>query len=154
MLADNVRSFPPGPQWQPVPSSGTFATLVGPIFVTTEGLEPGEPIRFGFRVGDHHCNLREGCHGGMLATFLDVAMARTGLHVIPGVRGLPTISLTMDFLNPAHIGDWIESRITVLRRTPRMLFTSCVVMGPHGPVVRGSGIFRTLMKKDAPVVSD
>lgn len=149
MLAEHVRSTPPGPEWELVPNSGSFTTLVGPIFVTTEGLEPEEPIRFGFRVGDHHCNLREGCHGGMLATFLDVSMARAGLHVTPGVRGLPTINLSMDFMNPAHIGDWIESRITVLRRTARTMFVSCIVMGPHGAVVRGSGIFRILMKKEA-----
>jgi acyl-coenzyme A thioesterase PaaI-like protein len=82
------------------------------------------------------------CHGGMLATFLDVALA-CSLRELPGVLGpLPTISMTLDYLEPAPCGTWIESRVTVPKVGGSIGFAQALLMGPSGPVLRGSGVYK------------
>jgi uncharacterized protein (TIGR00369 family) len=130
--------------WRPFETDGSFFKLVGPIYATRVGLEPGEPIRFGFRVGPQHCNIRMVCHGGMLATFLDVALACT-FRELPDVTGsLPTISMTIDYLAPAELGTWIESRVTVPKLGRSVGFAQTLLMSPSGPVLRGSGVYKRM----------
>lgn len=140
---------PPGNHWQLIPFSGPFTRFVGPVFVTTDGLDGDEHVRFGFRVEDHHCNLRETCHGGMLATFLDIALARGASHGVANFAGAPTINMTIDFLAPANLGDWVESRISFIHRARRTVFVGCTLVGPLGPLLRGSAIYRILTRKAA-----
>jgi acyl-coenzyme A thioesterase PaaI-like protein len=128
--------------WTPLDDVGEFIEIAGPVFVSSEGLDPGEPARYGLRIMRHHCNGLGNCHGGMLATFLDLAMA-CGLYAAGGVdRNLPTITMTLDYLAPAPLGDWIESRVAIVHRTPRMAFVQATLYGPGGPVIRGNAVFR------------
>jgi uncharacterized protein (TIGR00369 family) len=121
---------------------GYFTRHVGPIYVTHEGLEPGEAVRFGFEVSQQHCNTRLVCHGGMLASVLDLVLACT-LRDTSGVSGpLPTISLSLDYLAPAPLGAWIESRASVLRVGASVGFAQALLLGPAGVVLRGSGAFK------------
>jgi uncharacterized protein (TIGR00369 family) len=140
------NSETPGPptdrSWIDEDRGGYFTKLIGPIYVSHEALDPGEPVRFGFRVSQQHCNPRLVCHGGMLASMLDLVLACALLHS-PGVKGpLPTISMTLDYLAPAHCGEWIESRVTVLRVGGSVGFAQALLHGPGGIVLRGSGVFK------------
>jgi acyl-coenzyme A thioesterase PaaI-like protein len=110
--------------------------------MTQERLAPNEDVRFGFRVNAHHCNMRPVCHGGMLATFLDVALAR-GLRCAAGLSPpLPTISLSLDFLAPAALGVWVDARVSVMRVGKSTAFVSALLHADEEPVLRGSGVFR------------
>lgn len=136
------KSGPPAEEmWALIERGGFFTKLVGPIYRSQAELEKYEPVRFGFRVSQQHCNPRMVCHGGMLATFLDVALACT-LFELPDVSGpLPTISMTLNYLAPAPCGDWIESRVTVPKLGARLGFAQAMLIGPRGPILRGSGIY-------------
>lgn len=128
--------------WKVLDDCGPFANHVGEIFVTLDRLCPGEDIRFGFRVLPHHCNLRPHCHGGMLSTFLDVALAR-GLRLVGGVDPpLPTISMSMDFMAPAPLGSWVDARVSVGRVGRSTGFVSALVHADDELAMRGSGVFR------------
>ncbi len=135
-----------GRRWEAVTGCGPFADLTVAMYATTDALDPGEHARFGFRVKPHHTNNRPVCHGGMLATFLDMALA-LGVRTFEASGGrdmppsLPTISLTLDYLAPAHLGDWIDARVTVTR-AGGTCFVQAMLHGLHGPVLRGSGVFK------------
>jgi acyl-coenzyme A thioesterase PaaI-like protein len=75
-----------------------------------------EPMRFAFRVGKHNCSFAGICHGGMIAATLDIATGRSMARLC-GVPHAPTVSMSVDFLRAAKLGDWIESRVRILRRT-------------------------------------
>jgi acyl-coenzyme A thioesterase PaaI-like protein len=140
----NIASPPVDGAWRLFDGGGSFIQLVGPVYATRAGLETCEPIRFGFRVGPQHCNVRMVCHGGMLATFLDVALACT-FRELPGVSGsLPTVSMTLDYLAPALLGTWIDSRVTVSKLGRSIGFAHTLLMGPSGPVLRGSGVYKRM----------
>jgi uncharacterized protein (TIGR00369 family) len=137
-------SDPPddGRQWEVVGGCGPFAELVGPLFVTKDRLDGGEDVRFGFRVAERHCNPRPICHGGMLATFLDVALAR-GLRVAAGVGApLPTISMSLDYLDPASLDEWIDARVSIVRVGRGTCFVQALLHASDKPILRGSGVYK------------
>jgi uncharacterized protein (TIGR00369 family) len=135
------RSLPDG--WELIDSCGAFTAHVGPIYMRyVTPRSNGEAVRFGFFVQPLHCNPSGNCHGGMLATFLDIALGRTGI-IARGVEArTPTINLEMSFLRPAKLGDWIESQVRLVHTTSRLGFCEGCLVGPQGPILRGSGVFR------------
>ena len=142
MPLDKSAQDQPDSNWVTVKECGPFTDHIGGIYERTGTLDPNEPVRIGFRVQPHHCNPSGACHGGMLASILDIAMGRGGMVARSGDRDTPTISLSIDYLAPAMMGDWIESRVQLLLGSRRLNFMQCILVGPHGPVLRGSGTFK------------
>ncbi|WP_336967484.1 PaaI family thioesterase [Sphingobium aromaticiconvertens] len=142
-MHDGAMIGPPsGMEWTHLLTAGEFIDASGPIYMTRDGLDADEPIRFGMRIGRHHCNGLDVCHGGMLATFLDTAMANGLLETGGIARNLPTINMALDYLAPAQLGDWVESRVAVLRRTRKLGFVQAILRTDRGIVIRGNAVFR------------
>jgi acyl-coenzyme A thioesterase PaaI-like protein len=132
-----------GREWAVIKGGGPFTEVAGPMFATYDGLEPGEPARFGLRIERHHCNAVDVAHGGMLATFADTALAQ-GLLSLGDVHfNTPTINLSVDYLSGAVLGEWLESRVQIAHRTRRMGFIGTAVLAGDRPVLRVSGLFKT-----------
>ena len=53
----------------------------------------------------------------------------------------PTLSLNVDFLKAARLGDWIEAEATLVRATSRYLFTQAILSGAEGAVARSTAIY-------------
>lgn len=139
---DEAMLAPAGEPWEPLSNMSSFTLHIGPFFMRHEQLEPGEKVRLGFRVEEHQCNPRRICHGGMLASFLDLCLAR-GLMAEEGFfGGTPTINMTIDYLAPAPLGAWVESRVMTLRRTAQLGFAQALVLAGDQLLVRGSGTFK------------
>lgn len=137
-----------GRGWNRVTECGPFADLIGPIYMTQDILDLGEAVRFGFRVAQRHCNPRPVCHGGMLATFLDIALAR-GVRIARDVEApLPTISLSLDYLAPAPLGDWVDARVAVTRAGSGTCFVQAMLHASSGPILRGSGVYKRMTRRD------
>ena len=130
--------------WTRLDLNDPFLDRVGPVFIA-DGFPATdlEPARFGVRIEPHHCNFAGICHGGMLATVLDIALGRSMAALIEGAHA-PTVTLTIDFMRAAMLGDWLESRVRILRRTRSMVFCDAVLTGPGGTVARGNAVFKLL----------
>jgi acyl-coenzyme A thioesterase PaaI-like protein len=85
-------------------NAAPFTELAGPIYQTASDLEADEPIRFGFRVAHKHLNGTDGCHGGMLTTFLDIALVCALFARLSTVGGMPTVSMMADFPGAGGVG--------------------------------------------------
>lgn len=122
-----------------------FVINAGPFYrVNTR--DPVEPMRFGFLIEPNHCNRLGFCHGGMLATFLDISLGFVGKAACGDGLLTPTISLSMDFLRPASIGEWVESRIRLVHQTRRMFFVEGTLVTVGGPIVRSNAIYKRQTK--------
>ena len=122
-----------------------FIEIVGPLYYRrAPGTDRLRGISLGFRVEPRHCNPAGTCHGGMLATFVDMLLPVTATSTCEPLRGLylPTISLQLDYLAGAPLGSWLQGDAQVLRHTRNMVFVQGLLSADGTPVARASGIFK------------
>ena len=126
---------PPPPGFALIDGGPGFGEFFGPVY------HDAELRRLGFRVAPRHINLFGLCHGGAVATFADYQIAplrRAGIVTGPFA---PTLSLNVDYLGPARLGDWVELEATLARATGRYLFTQALITNAAGPVARATAIY-------------
>ncbi len=88
-----------------------FAELMGPIYLRDK---PGDR-RCAMRAEARHCNHRGVVHGGMLMGFADTAFA--AIHRLGGCELAASVTFTFEMMKAAQVGDLIEARAEVVRRT-------------------------------------
>jgi uncharacterized protein (TIGR00369 family) len=123
-------------------STAGFNKYIGPLYrlADTEG---GAVKRFAFAVSDKHMNGSGSVHGGMLMSFLDTAMSRTSRLDI-GAQSCSTVSLNCDFVGPGKLGDVIEARVRVTRRTRTMAFVSAELVAGDRTLAVATGLWKIL----------
>ncbi len=131
-------SAPPGFLRLPGYDKPVFNNLIGPLWAMPEG---ADGILYGFRVELRHCNPQEVAHGGLLASFADIVLTGGTNYVARLSRFVVTVSLATDFLAPARIGAWVQTRPEVLRAGRTTAFAQCLVTADGKPVLRCSGTF-------------
>jgi uncharacterized protein (TIGR00369 family) len=132
---------PPG--FRKIETSG-FAEANGPWF---EKIEGGRLIR-GFRPGPQHSNTHGIVHGGMLAAFLDSVMGSTVFHILE--RRCVTVRLSVDYLMPGRVGDWLQGEAEVLGHDGQMAQVRGRLYGRRHDVLAGLGAFALLSRLREP----
>jgi uncharacterized protein (TIGR00369 family) len=94
---------------------------------------------YGMRVERRHLNPTLIAHGGVLATFADTALGNAGVHASGHV--CYTANLSIDYLAPAHSGDWIVAEVDVSKSGKRLLFAECRVSCADRRILRASAVF-------------
>jgi uncharacterized protein (TIGR00369 family) len=123
----------------PLPTSA-FVEHVGGLYHRPDAPEH----TFAMRVGPEHANVRGRAHGGFLATAVDVATSRGARVAMGDGSGVSTVTMTMDYLAPVDVGEWIQLVTTVDRIGGRTVFASCRVTAGDRLVARGSVILSRL----------
>ncbi|WP_404476802.1 PaaI family thioesterase [Novosphingobium sp. BL-52-GroH] len=142
-MQDDVPAGPPRDRdWLPLDNGGPFTDHVGDFHYAWESESRDVPPRFGFRVAPRHCNLLPTCHGGMLATFADVVMAKAVVLVDTDRTSLPTVNLSIDYLAPAPLGGWVEATVRIDRLATSLAFLHATFHVGETMVLRASGVFR------------
>jgi uncharacterized protein (TIGR00369 family) len=113
---------------------------IGPFYYrkTEEGL------LLGFEAQDHNCNGIGTVHGGVLMAFADYVATMVALSGVS--ENCATISFTSDFVGAARLGDWVEGRAEVIRRTGSMTFLRGQLSARGEPVLNFQGVLRRLKK--------
>ena len=134
-----MSSIPPG--FRELTEAIGFATANGPWF---EKIENGRAIR-GFRPGPQHANALGIVHGGMLAAFLDSAMGTAVWHRLE--RRAVTLRLSIDYLAPARVGDWLQAEGEVVGHDEHVAQVKGRLYGPRHEVLAGLGAFALLSRQ-------
>ena len=136
--ASAVSDVPPG--FRRFRAGSGFIAVNGPLYFLHEGAK----FRLGFRVEARHCNPMGICHGGMLATFADMLLPMGTVMQVKELhdRFLPTVSLQVDYIGPARLGDWVDGEMQVLRTTRAMVFAQGLVKSGGAIALRCSGVFK------------
>ena len=138
MLAAEIPDDPPA-GFAPLPTGTGYNLFFGPIY----GRLVDGKLRLGMRIGRRHINPHDTCHGGVLASFADMQVYVSQQqqaelrHML-----LPTISMTLDYIAPAMLGDWLEGHTTPLRATRTTLFQQTLAMVGDRLVFRASAVYR------------
>lgn len=95
-----------------------YEMLIGPFYARRE---PEGDYSYAFRIGAQHTNVNEIAHGGMLMSFADSVVANAAFAANDGMPAV-TLSMNTTFLAPGRIGDLVETRPRLVRRTREIIF--------------------------------
>ena len=103
--------------------------------------DDGAVRRFAFVALEKHMNGSGGVHGGLLMTFADIAMSRTS-RLASEARSCSTVSLSCDFVGAGRLGDLIEIRVRVTRRTRTLVFLSSEMTSGDRVLMAAQGMWK------------
>jgi uncharacterized protein (TIGR00369 family) len=101
-------------------------------------------VQIGLYLREPHCNSRGRPHGGVIAALADNAMGLSCAKVLGSVRGLVTVSLAVDYVGAAEIGQWLQIEPRVLRTGRLLSFADALVTADGATIARASASFRAL----------
>lgn len=137
-----VAAFDPAAEgWQPYRDEG-FIGLVGPFWTREEG---GRHL-YAFRAEPKHHNRRGVVQGGMLMTFADRSMGMTCWYANEK-QPQATVQLDMHFIDAVRIGEFVEAKCKVVRRTRSLIFMSADLVVGSRVVATATGVWKTLGKQ-------
>ena len=134
-----ARDLPDDPPdgFRPISTREGFHTMMGQFYGR---MEDGMLV-LGFRCSPRHMNNHGACHGGMLASFADLSAYAVRLNAELPDTSIPTVSLTIEYLRPVRLGDWVEARVEVTKRGRNLLFSRATATVAGKPVITSTGIF-------------
>lgn len=121
------------------PLDQSFNDAMAPLYfkVSREGTV------WGLQIEKKHCNPIGICHGAVFMTLMDIALSSSICNSVGKYMGMPTISMSMDFLAPGQLHDWIWADVETLKITNTMGFSQGVVRNQEGKIfMRANGCFK------------
>ena len=107
---------------------------------------PGAII-LGLRLAKPHTNARGFAHGGLIAALTDNAMGHSCDHKMRGANSLVTVSMSIDFIASAHIGQWLTVETDVIKTGSTLCFAQCFVTADGVAIARANGTFRVVRRE-------
>src|SRR3981081_3264933 len=138
MIAPDIpEGFERPPRPSPLPARGE------PIY----SKQTPDAIILGLRLAKPHTNARGFAHGGLIAALTDKAMGHSCGPKIRGSYSLFTVSMSIDFISSAQIGQWLTVETDVIKTGSTLCFAQCLVTADGVAIARANGTFRVVKKK-------
>jgi len=132
--APHFRKSPFTDPWEPLYSQRTDRAVI-----------------LGLRLAKPHTNSRGLIHGGLIAALADNAMGYSCAQVMSGLMGGPsslvTISLAVDFIGTAQIGQWLAVESEVIRTGHTICFAQSLIKADEAVIARANATFRVVTKR-------
>ena len=119
--------------------------------------EPWEPVYskmtdraviIGLRLAKPHTNGRGLVHGGLIAALSDNAMGYSCALVMGWTMSLVTISLAVDFVGSANVGQWLAVETDVIKTGKTICFAQSLIKADDVVIARANATFRVVPKKE------
>jgi uncharacterized protein (TIGR00369 family) len=127
-----------------------------PHFRKSPFTDPWEPlysrkseksVSMGLRLARAHTNARGLIHGGLIASLADNAMGYSCAQATDWKTSFVTVSLSVDYVGSAGIGQWLAVDCEVIRTGNTLCFAQCLLSADDAVIARASGTFRVVPKK-------
>jgi uncharacterized protein (TIGR00369 family) len=127
-----------------------------PHFRKSPFTEPWEPVYskrtdrsviIGLRLAKPHTNGRGLIHGGLIASLADNAMGYSCAQATDWTTSFVTISLAVDYVGSAQIGQWLAVESDVIKTGSTICFVQSLIKADDAVIARASGTFRVVPKK-------
>ena len=107
-----------------------------------------DAIILGLWLATPHTNARGFVHGGLIAALTDKAMGHSCAHKMHRAHSLVTVSMAIDFISSAQIGQWITVETDVIKTGSTLCFAQCFVTADGVNIARANGTFRVVKKTE------
>src|SRR5690349_12070975 len=140
-----------------VQTSADIPSGFEPHFRKSPFTDPWEPlyskktdksVTIGLRLARAHTNSRGLIHGGLIAALADNAMGYSCAQVLGWNISLVTISLAVDYVGSADIGQWLAIECEVIKTGSTICFAQALIKADGAVIARANGTFRVLPKKE------
>ena len=98
---------------------------------------------FVVEIKEMHLNTGHIAHGGFLSTIADTGMG-TAAHQVAGERRCVTINLNLKFITAAKLGEKLNGKVKILKKTKTLVFINCEINNTKDIVVSASGTWKIL----------
>ena len=129
-FAPHLRKSPLTDPWEPLYAKRTDKAVI-----------------LGLRLAKPHTNGRGLIHGGLIAALADNAMGHSCAQMMGGASSLVTISLAVDFVGTAEIGQWLAVESEVIKTGRTICFAQSLIKANDAVVARANASFRVVPKK-------
>jgi uncharacterized protein (TIGR00369 family) len=141
----HVASAAPGPEgvpegFEPHTRRSGLTDPWQPIYARRSG----RGVSLGIRADAAHANSRGLVHGGLITALADNAMGLSCGEQVRNADGLVTVSLSVDFVGTAKVGQWVEICPEVIRIGSSLCFASALVLANDSVCARASGVFKVV----------
>jgi uncharacterized protein (TIGR00369 family) len=120
-----------------------FMQFAGPVWRRHEG----EQLTLALLTGRQHANRNGVVHGGVIVALADHALGMVSLAQT-GCSRQATISLNVQFVSPAALGDFIEVEAEIIRQTRTVVFPRGLLrVGPR-VIATAEGIWKILGSRE------
>ena len=123
----HFRKSPLTDPWEPLYSKRTEKTVV-----------------LGLRLAKPHTNAHGFVHGGLIAALADNAMGYSCAQAMDGGAWLATISLAVDFIGTAEIGQWLAVESEVIKTGGTICFAHSQIKANDVVIARANATFRVV----------
>ncbi|MEM5278721.1 PaaI family thioesterase [Cupriavidus taiwanensis] len=96
------------------------------------------------RIDESHLNNLGIPHGGMLATLADTAIGMMMSLETGRAKSAVTVNLSLDYLDSARPGDWVEARVEFDKLGSRLRYGTCRLFSGERCLLRATAIFAVL----------
>jgi uncharacterized protein (TIGR00369 family) len=127
-----------------------------PLFRKSPLTEPWEPLYarktekavvIGLRLARPHTNGRGLIHGGLIAALADNAMGYSCAQATGWTTSFVTISLAVDFVGSAEIGQWCSIESDVIKTGKTICFAQSLIKADDVAIARANGTFRVVPRR-------
>jgi uncharacterized protein (TIGR00369 family) len=127
----HFRPSPLTKPWEPIYSRRTLDAII-----------------LGLRLAEPHTNSRGLAHGGFITALADNAMGLScGAKRGAGSTRLITVSLGVDFIASAKLGQWLAFESDVIKLGSNLCFAQCSVTADGTRIARANGTFSVVTKR-------
>ena len=118
-----------------------------PIYVR----ELDDRVQLGLYLLEAHTNARGMAHGGLIAALADNSMGySTGVCLVAAEReigGLVTVSMSVDYLSAAQLGQWILFDTDFVKTGGSICFARQMITADGEPIAKASATFKIVKPK-------
>ncbi|HEY7843932.1 MAG TPA: PaaI family thioesterase [Bradyrhizobium sp.] len=126
-----------------------------PHFRKAPFTDPWEPLYskrtekaviMGLRLAKAHTNARGLIHGGLIASLADNSMGYSCAQVTGWTTSYVTVSLAVDYVGSARIGQWLAAECEVIRTGSTLCFAQSLIKADDTVIARANATFRVVPK--------
>jgi uncharacterized protein (TIGR00369 family) len=128
-----------------------------PHFRKSPFTDPWEPLYskrtdkaviIGLRLAKPHTNARGNVHGRLISALADNAMGYSCGQATGWASSLATISLAVDFIGIAQIGQWLTVESDVIKTGRTICFAQSLITADDSVIARANATFRVVPKHE------